>query len=68
MPQTTFVIDDATAEALEELKEEFGVKTNAAVIRRALALARIAARNADEDDTLTIVDRNKQQKKIMLKA
>ena len=68
MAQTTLIIDEDTAKALEELKQSFGAKTNAAVIRRALALARIAARNADDDDTLTILDREKHEKKIMLKA
>lgn len=66
MAQTTFVIDDATENALEELKGRFGVKTNAAVIRKALALARVAAQNAGPDNSVTILDQNQNQTKILL--
>jgi hypothetical protein len=45
--RTTFQVDETTLNALSELKETFGVRTNAQVIRKALAFARIAAQNAD---------------------
>jgi hypothetical protein len=48
MAQTTFSVDDRTIDALEQLKGAFGVKTNAQVIRKALALARVAAEMADK--------------------
>ncbi len=54
MAQTTLAGDRATLSAIEELKGAFGVKTNAQVIRKALALARVAAQKADTDHTVTI--------------
>jgi hypothetical protein len=47
MVQTTFAVDRDTLEAIQELKTAFGVKTNAQVIRKSLALARVAAEKAD---------------------
>jgi hypothetical protein len=66
MAQTTFEVDKATLEAIAELKEAFGAKTNAQVIRRALALARVAAQNADSNNTLTIVGPDNKQRQILL--
>ena len=66
MRQTSFVVDDKTVKALEELKETFGVTTNAAVIRRALALAKVAAENADSEHTITIVRKDKTEQKVLL--
>jgi hypothetical protein len=36
------------------LQKTFGVKTNAAVIRKALALANVASQHADTGNTITI--------------
>lgn len=66
MSQTSFVVDSKTAEAIEDLKKEFGVKTNAAVIRKALALARIAARGADEDHAITLLDKDNKPQRVLL--
>jgi hypothetical protein len=66
MSQTSFVVDSKTAEAIEDLKKEFGVKTNAAVIRKALALARIAARGADKDHTITLLDKDNKPQRVLL--
>lgn len=54
MPVTSFEVDERTAAALTELQKTFGVKTNAAVIRKALALARVASQHAGADSTITI--------------
>jgi hypothetical protein len=54
MAQTSFIVDDKTAELLRGLQKAFGVNTNAAVIRRALALANVVARNADSANTVVI--------------
>jgi hypothetical protein len=67
MPQTTFEVDAATLAAIGELKKKFGVKTNAQVIRKALALARVAAENADDENALTILSpEDGTQKKVLL--
>ena len=49
MAQTSFEIDEKTASALDALKEVYGVTTNAAVLKRALAIALVASKQADED-------------------
>jgi hypothetical protein len=55
MAQTSFEIDEKTAEALENLKKVYGVSSKAAVLKRALALAVLAAKYADGDSNLRII-------------
>lgn len=43
MATTSYEVDEHTADARAELQKVFEVKTNAAVIRKALALATVAA-------------------------
>jgi hypothetical protein len=64
--QKSYQADDQTDELLGELREGFGVATDSAVIRRALALARVIVRNADDDHTITVIGRDKQPKQIIL--
>ena len=64
--QKSFVVDEATAETIEELQKDFGVSTSAAVIRKALGLALVAARNAGKDHTITILDEDGNKQKIIL--
>lgn len=64
MQQTSFLLDEGTAQAIEQLKKEFNVTTNAAVIRRAIALARIATRNSDSDKVVTFLDKDDNSKQI----
>jgi hypothetical protein len=66
MAQTSFDVDNATLAAIAALKDKFGVKTNAQVIRKALALANVAAQYADAQNTLTIVAPNDGEKKVLL--
>ena len=54
MAVTSFDVDERTAALLTELQKTFGVKTNAAVIRKALALAKVASQHAGTDSTITI--------------
>jgi hypothetical protein len=54
MAVTSFEVDERTAALLAELQKTFGVKTNAAVLRKALALANVASQYADADNTITI--------------
>jgi ribosomal protein L4 len=54
-PNQSFELDAGTAKAIEDLKEVFGVKTDADVLRKAIALSRIAARYRNhEDQTITL--------------
>jgi hypothetical protein len=50
----SFDVDEQTVELLAKLQKRFGVDTNAAVIRKALALANIASDHAEPDNTITI--------------
>ena len=68
MSQTSFIVDEATDKVLEELKKVFGVSTKAQVFRMSLALARVAARNADEDNTVTIKGKDGEDKIILLQG
>ncbi len=64
--QITFMVNEQTLELIGALKKDFNVNTTADVLRRALALARVATENAGADNTLTIIDRNNERHKIML--
>lgn len=64
MPQTSFDMDARTQKALNSLKDFFGVKSNAAVIKRALALAQVAAENSDENKNLTIISSQEGKEKV----
>jgi hypothetical protein len=66
MAVTSFDVDERTAELLAQLQKTFGVKTNAAVIRKALALANVASRQADADNTITIGSDAKPAVKVSL--
>lgn len=68
MAQTTFEVDETTLAAIAELKEKLGVKTNAAVLRKALALAREAAQNADSNNTVTIMTPQNEMIKILMRG
>jgi hypothetical protein len=65
--QITFTVNAEVLKAIEALKADLNVSTTAAVIRRALALARFAAQNANVDDhTITIIDKNNERQKVLL--
>jgi hypothetical protein len=65
-PQINFTVNDETLALLEELKETFGVETNTAVLRRALAIARLAAKNQRDDHTVSIVGKDEVKRDIVL--
>ena len=67
MAVTSFEVDERTAALLAQLQRTFGVKTNAAVIRKALALANVASQHAGSDNTITITsDDGKPPVKVSL--
>lgn len=69
MAQTSFQLDPGTGVAIEELKTVFDVSSNTAVIRKAIALARIAARNGNQEDgTITLIDQSGTPLKVSLKG
>ena len=66
MAVTSFEVDERTAALLADLQKTFGVKTNAAVIRKALALANVASQHAGLDHTITITSEGKPPVKVSL--
>jgi len=66
MAVTSFDVDERTAALLAELQKTFGVKTNAAVLRKALALASLASKHAASDHTITISGDGQAPVKISL--
>lgn len=65
-PQINFTVNEETLVLLDELKETFGVDTNTAVLRRALAIARLAARNQRDDHTISILGKDDVRRDIVL--
>jgi hypothetical protein len=65
-PQINFTVNEETLDLLEELKGAFGVDTNTAVLRRALAIARLAANNRRSDNTISIIGKDEVKRDIVL--
>jgi len=66
--QTGGHVEDETLKLFSDLRALFQVNNDAAVLRRALALARIVAREAKDDHTITIERRDGTQVTLMLDA
>lgn len=64
--QITFTVDDKTLKVIESLKLQFGVGTNAAALRRALAIARLVADNQRDDHTITFIGKDDKPRDIVL--
>jgi hypothetical protein len=64
--QITFTVDERTLDLIEQLKVGFGVGTNAAALRRALAIARIASENQRDDHTITFIGKDDRPRDIVL--
>ena len=64
--QITFTVDEKTLDLIELLKVKFCVGTNAAALRRALAIARLAAENQRDDHTITFIGKDDRPRDIVL--
>lgn len=64
--QITITVNDDTLKLLEQLKKSFAVATNTAALRRALAIARLAAENQREDHTVTLIGKDEKRREIVL--
>jgi hypothetical protein len=65
-PQINFTVNAETLALLDELKSTFGVDTNTAVLRKALAIARLAANNQRPDHTVSIIGKDEVRRDIVL--
>ena len=66
MAVTTFNIDEKMRQTLEELKEHFGASSKAEVLRKAVALLKIATESEAADGSITI-RKNDVDQKIIIK-
>ncbi len=66
MAVTTFNIDEKMGQTLEELKEHFGASSKAEVLRKAVALLKIATESEAADGSITI-RKNDVDQKIIIK-
>ena len=66
MAVTSFNIDDKMGQTLEGLKEHFGATSKAEVLRKAVALLKIAADFEAADGSITI-RKNDQDQKVIIK-
>ena len=65
MPVTTFNIDDKMAQTLDDLKDHFGASSKAEVLRKAVALLKIASESEADDGSITIRKDDADQKIII---
>ena len=56
----TFEIDEKTGKTIDRLKSVYAVKSRAAVLKRALALAILAVKYAGKDKTLRVLHGKKE--------
>lgn len=64
--QINFTVNEETLALIDELKNTFGVDSNTAVLRRALAIARVAAANQRDDHTISLVGKGEVKRDIVL--
>lgn len=65
-PQINFTVNEETLALIDKLKDTFGVDSSTAVLRRALAIARVAAANQRDDHTISLVGKNDVRRDIVL--
>ena len=65
MAVTSFNVDDKLNETLERLKEHYHAGSKAEVLRKAIALLNIAARNEEPDGSLVIRSGGQEIKVLM---
>ena len=67
MAQKSFLVDDKTQGTLEKLRKELNLQSDAAVIRRSLALMNLMVDKADKSThTVTVKDKDEKETQILL--
>lgn len=66
MKLTTFNVDEKMDATLEDLKQHYSASSKAEVIRKAIALLKVAKENEQEDGSL-IIRRNNEELKVLVK-
>lgn len=55
---TTYTVDETMERSIEDIRKALGATSNGEVIRRAVALMKLAVDSADKDGRVEIVDKN----------
>ena len=55
---TTYTVDETMERSIEDIRKALGATSNGEVIRRAIALMKLAVDSADKDGRVEIVDKN----------
>jgi Ribbon-helix-helix protein, copG family len=63
---TSFVLDQKSREALNELRDTLNASSNAEVIRRALTLLRMAARTTSEDGKVILREKSGAEREVVM--
>ena len=66
MPVTTFNVDEKMDKTLEDLKDYLGATSKAEVIRRAIALLKVA-KDAAQDDGSFVIKKKGEDVKVIVK-
>lgn len=65
--QFTFVVNDETAQIIDELKKSLDVATASGVFKKALMLASLASKNADQG-VFTFTGKDQAPKSVILRG
>lgn len=65
-PQLNVTVNEETLELIDHLKTAFDVDTTTAVLKRALAIAKLAAKNQRDDHTITLIGKDEVRRDIVL--
>jgi predicted transcriptional regulator len=60
------VAEDEAVRVIDELKGRFGVKEDAEVLRKSLAVAKFASEHTDSEGTLTVLGADGSQHKLSI--
>lgn len=66
MKLTSFNVDEKMDATLEDLKQHYHASSKAEVIRKAIALLKVAKENEQDDGSL-IIRRNNEELKVLVK-
>lgn len=64
---TSFNIDPKFDQTLEQLKKHFGAASKSEVLRKAVALLNVAANHENDDGSVTILQNNTKETKVILR-
>ena len=67
MAVTSFNVDQKLDQALEELKKHYGASSKAEILRKAVALLKVASENEQADGSIVIKTAQNKDMKILVR-